>query len=749
MRVAVVHNLPAGGARRRLLEQLAHLECDVHEFCLETALPVTDTPTIIRLRPLAPATPRPLRPPLRYVDTATLLAAWWRMRTAIHAFGPDVIYANSCRVLQAPPIMLRSPWPTLYFCEQARRVDHETAARATRARLTRPLYQPMYSLERALDGRATRAASRIATNSRFIAGEIARAYGVSARVLPLGVSEAFLTAPAPAPRGSHVLSVGLLVRAKGHELVIDAVALSRVRWPVLVASPRPAPEEEERLRQFGAARGVYVKVIVGAGDAELRSAYLNAHATVLLAHREPYGLASVEAQACGCPVIVAGEGGLPETIVDGVTGWKVPRVPAAAAQRLDALLDDDFRASVSESAIDHARRLTWERSARALQSVLQDTTGGRPGHAAATRTTRAHGESPAPRRVAEIELVYGGVDPAAVRWDDLAGAAGTPFATIEWCETWWRVFGRGVRVDAVARDVDGEVLGLLPLYRRTSMGLRVLRIPGHGTSDVLGPVCAPELAAPILRAVAQQLSRSRDWDVMLAEQVPAELGPSVTGARVPLRTVTSPTLAIDGMSWDAFMALKSRNFRDQIGRKTRKLEREHAVRYRLSNDPARLLEDLDTLFRLHDARWGSNYPSAFSGRERKFHELVAPVALDRGWLRLWFLEVDGFPVAAWYGFRYGDADWYYQAGRDPSWDRASVGLVLLAHTVRVAFEDGVAQYRFLRGDEPFKRRFATGDRPIATLGLPRTLRGASALAAARVVLLVPPGTRARVAAVRG
>ena len=41
MKVAVVHNLAEGGARRRMLEQTRRLAADVVEVCLGTATPVT------------------------------------------------------------------------------------------------------------------------------------------------------------------------------------------------------------------------------------------------------------------------------------------------------------------------------------------------------------------------------------------------------------------------------------------------------------------------------------------------------------------------------------------------------------------------------------------------------------------------------------------------------------------------------------------------------------------------------------
>ncbi len=67
-----------------------------------------------------------------------------------------------------------------------------------------------------------------------------------------------------------------------------------------------------------------------------------------------------------------------------------------------------------------------------------------------------------------------------------------------------------------------------------------------------------------------------------------------------------------------------------------------------------------------------------------FHREFATQAFHQGWLRLWFLEIDGKPVAALHGFRFAGADSAYQAGRDPAFRQQPVGFVLLAHAVREA-----------------------------------------------------------------
>jgi CelD/BcsL family acetyltransferase involved in cellulose biosynthesis len=196
-----------------------------------------------------------------------------------------------------------------------------------------------------------------------------------------------------------------------------------------------------------------------------------------------------------------------------------------------------------------------------------------------------------------------------------------------------------------------------------------------------------------------------------------------------LRRTGSPVLRFEGKSWDELLASRSANFREQVRRRERKLAREHDLNYRLCDDPERLDDDLGVLFRLHLARW-SDTGAWYSEAAEAFHREFAARALGRGWLRLWLLELDGRPAAAWYGFRFAGAELYYQAGRDPEWERSSVGFVLLAHSIRAAAEDGLDEYRFLEGNEGYKYRFASEDQGLETIAIPRGLRGRTAVAAA-------------------
>jgi CelD/BcsL family acetyltransferase involved in cellulose biosynthesis len=338
-------------------------------------------------------------------------------------------------------------------------------------------------------------------------------------------------------------------------------------------------------------------------------------------------------------------------------------------------------------------------------------------------------------RVVAVTSV-GDFDEIATEWDALAERSGGIFSTAAWSRAWWAHYGEGHELLLhAARVDDGSLSAVLPLYAWRRRLPRVVRFLGHGPGDELGPIHergAHVTAASALRSSLDAL----EWDVVLAEQLPAdEDWPALLGG-ASWRREASPLLRLPS-SWDEYLAGRSSNFREQLRRREAALAQEGAVVLRRA-DHETLDRDLDTLFDLHRARWGST-PSDFG--DSPFHRELARVALDRNWLRLWLLELDGRPIAAWHGFQVGTVCSYYQAGRDPSFERFSVGFLLLAHSIRSAIAEGAWEYRFGRGDEAFKSRFTSHDPELETAMLTRGLVGAGASSAARLARRVRNLTR--------
>jgi glycosyltransferase involved in cell wall biosynthesis len=80
-------------------------------------------------------------------------------------------------------------------------------------------------------------------------------------------------------------------------------------------------------------------------DNELIETLNRAAAMVYNPRLEPFGFAPLEANACGLPVIAVAEGGVRETIIDGVNGLLVQHQPQAMAHAIERLRDDKHLAA--------------------------------------------------------------------------------------------------------------------------------------------------------------------------------------------------------------------------------------------------------------------------------------------------------------------------------------------------------------------------------------------------------------------
>jgi CelD/BcsL family acetyltransferase involved in cellulose biosynthesis len=328
-------------------------------------------------------------------------------------------------------------------------------------------------------------------------------------------------------------------------------------------------------------------------------------------------------------------------------------------------------------------------------------------------------------------------------WRAYAERLGNAFITPEWTSAWLQHYrDEATSVVAVVRRPGGEVRGVMPLVQSRLRRPATIRFAGNNIGDYFHPAAQEDEQAQVAAAAARAVWAEDSRSVLVLDNVDARSGwwrEMAAGSGRPLavsvyRETALPRVDFRGEDWETFLAARSRNLRSQLRRRERKLEREHALRYRRTQTEAELGLDLTTLFELHDARWrGRGGSSSASPRVRAFHHDFALAALRRGWLRLWFLEADGEEVAAWYGWHLGGRYSYYLAGFDPNWAHRNVGTVLLAHTMRSAIEEGADSYELLLGQEAYKARFATTERPVCTVILTPRLHPARLLVGTEVI----------------
>jgi N-acetyl-alpha-D-glucosaminyl L-malate synthase BshA len=160
-----------------------------------------------------------------------------------------------------------------------------------------------------------------------------------------------------APAGHRVIThVSNFRPVKRVEEVVRAFSVLRKRMPatlVLVGDGPELPKAEEQARQLGVRDDVRVL-----GNQKPEPILQASDLFLLPSRAESFGLAALEAMACGCPVLGYHAGGLPEVVEDGVSGLLAPEGCDLCLGTLAAdLLENEPRyQAMRRAARQHAER---------------------------------------------------------------------------------------------------------------------------------------------------------------------------------------------------------------------------------------------------------------------------------------------------------------------------------------------------------------------------------------------------------
>ncbi|MBV8955754.1 MAG: glycosyltransferase [Solirubrobacterales bacterium] len=257
--------------------------------------------------------------------------------------GHDCILSSSSAFVHA----LRKPPGASHICychSPFRYAWHEEARALSEApTVLRPALSLLLRRHRAFDRRAIADVDRFIANSQITRARIREFWGRDAVVVhpPVEIERFHIELPE-----DYVLFVGELVRHKRPELAIEAAAAAR--RPIKIVGTGP---ELVRLQRRYAGKAEFLGRV---GDEELASLYARAAALVVPGVEE-FGIAAVEAQAAGRPVIAADAGGVRETILPGRTGLLVG---APLREELARALRRDLAGFDSSEIRRHASRFS-------------------------------------------------------------------------------------------------------------------------------------------------------------------------------------------------------------------------------------------------------------------------------------------------------------------------------------------------------------------------------------------------------
>ena len=276
--------------------------------------------------------------------------------------------------------------PVLYFCYEPPRAlyqDREIVLR--RLGRMRLLVGPLLTIYRGIDRRFVRAVDAVATNSYFSVSRIEACYGRQAVVITHGLDGERFDAARPTETRDHrasgrplLLTVNYLHPRKRVDLAIASLALlsdsgdASSSPELLIVGDGP---ERAGLEGLAARIGVADRVQFAGfvDDDDLPGYYWRATAYVHTTREESLGLSVIEAAYCERPVVAVNEGGVSETVEDGVTGRLVdPTAVGIAAGIREVVSEPEIGAAMGARGRERVIKLySWQKGAQELVGAIE------------------------------------------------------------------------------------------------------------------------------------------------------------------------------------------------------------------------------------------------------------------------------------------------------------------------------------------------------------------------------------------
>jgi len=367
MKIAVYYNLPPGGAKRILYEQIKKLSKKHHidaytlssfdekflsikAFCkgffkynfnLKSDLPIF----LSRLEK-------------DYKNFINLRKLHKKIANDINEKGYDLVFVHTDVLTEAPFILRYIKSPSVYYCEELLRIVYEKELDVDSELFFINKYYEKFTriIRKKIDKKNAKSADLILTSSNFIRNKIKKAYGKNAVVCYPGVDSKFFK-KADVPKENKVLFLGTKSKIDGYDLLKQALT----KIPVDI---RPSLE----ILEFS-QKGPKIQ-----NDKELIKEYSSSFLTLCLDIAEPFGLKVLESLACGTPVIAVNEGGYKETVKNGSTGYLIKRDPTILANKILFLLRNKGKYKyLSKNGIqDVQKNWKWEKGIEVIEEEFKN-----------------------------------------------------------------------------------------------------------------------------------------------------------------------------------------------------------------------------------------------------------------------------------------------------------------------------------------------------------------------------------------
>ena len=309
------------------------------------------------------------------------------------------------------------------------------------------------------------------------------------------------------------------------------------------------------------------------------------------------------------------------------------------------------------------------------------------------------------------------------------------FLSWEWCELWWRHYGKEERPMVLVVEDDKEIIAIAPLVKaRGSYLTRWKPIIRFIADDILADYMdflVLRKNDEVVRTIIDFIVKQDDWGRIDLQRIP-EASPNMTAIKEYLdepkrhaiiRIVCiSPIVKLEG-AWEDYYKSLSKGFKRGISNFSNKLERVGKVSFEVCDENFSDFS-FEGLYEIHKKRQDYKVgKSIFESRpDRDFYSDLAMVFGRRGWLALSVLKVNNRIISYIYGLKYRGTIYCWIQAIDTEYFRYSPGKLHIKNLLAKSFEHNYKEFDFMIGDEPYKFHWAKDKKKNYEIRIYRNLR---------------------------
>jgi CelD/BcsL family acetyltransferase involved in cellulose biosynthesis len=318
-------------------------------------------------------------------------------------------------------------------------------------------------------------------------------------------------------------------------------------------------------------------------------------------------------------------------------------------------------------------------------------------------------------------------DAQRAMWEeiDAAGERQTPFQSFAWLTGWWKYAGGGqlhiIRVD----DDAGRTIGFAPFFlRKHYYGWPIAHLALIGTkrADYLDFLvragCEDAFFGALFSALDQ---RDRPFAFVDLRDVP-ERSASLpfllreAGRRSWFCTMDGRSICVAAPlppDWRTFLNRLGTRARKDVDYDRRYLARHFLVEVRDCRTAPVARAAFADMVHIYRARW-RQAPTAVRFADAAgvyFEQTIYEEEARRDALRFWMLYLDGMPAACVSGFLRGRRIILDTVAHHPTYQKYSVGSVLIGHAIEACIGEALVEFDFTRGPERYKYAWGGEERP--------------------------------------